>query len=132
MSYQIPTSAPQFSFNGKQYAIAAVDNASVIDVFVVAVFESTVTGWNALIPVAFTNMADATILQPIQSAGGIAQFNANLLKMINTTLAALASAAPAPPSGQPTDFATAQAAIVAFIDSLKISIVNGAPVASVG
>ena len=137
MSYQLQAGAPQFTFGGQNYAVGAfVDQTPIGGLFLVGLFQPVASGGDNLYGAfEYNGMADNTVLSAVQAVGGIAAFNNSMLLKLNAILATLATTmanSPTPtPTGEPTDGASAIAAITAFINSLKITVVNGVPVASV-
>jgi hypothetical protein len=131
MPYTLQSGAPTITANGRTFALGAfIENSPVGGVFMVGVFENATGMWSLVGNgnFVFENLADNSILTPIQAAGGIVNFNAGLKAAFNKVLAAIFSAAPSPtpaPSGEPVDFATASGDIVTFVNGLKITFVNG-------
>jgi hypothetical protein len=131
MGYPLQTGAPQITINGKNYAVGAfqwVNPVGNFDTF--GVYVQQLDGaWNleaTVKPIQYTNPGD--LLQAVKAAGGRVAFIKWLTDQINAMFAKV-FAAPAPtPTTEPTTDAEAMAQIVAAINAMKITVVNGVPV----
>lgn len=132
MSYQIPADkAKQFQVNGRTYCIAALSVAlGPIESFIVGVFELRTDGW-AMLDNPVVNLPSG-VLAEMQKAGGQVKYflkvKAALQALLNKIFGGAAVPSPAPSTSEPTDDATAAAAITAAVMGWNVTVVNGVPV----
>ena len=137
MGYPVPVNTPTFAVGAQTYCIAAFDFPNPMGTFYqIGVYIRMNDGsWT----LAVLNGADGMVatypnagdvLADMQAKGGRVAYLKWLLDKINAVLAKLFKGAAPVPGGEPTTDQQAKDIINAYVLGLKVTVVNGIPVAS--
>ena len=131
MSYPLQPNAPKVTVQGRTFAVGAFDWQTPLGAFYkIGVYEQMPDGgWNEVTGIAtYANAGD--VLADIQSKGGGVKFIQWLITAVNAFFTKLfeSSASPPAPTSEPTTDTEARAYLVASVNALSFTVINGVPV----